>query len=106
MRCYAPVYGVDGRGAQGDGTVSVYKRAEQALAKDGEFMELSCGTCKACRTAKKRDWAIRCYHESLMTRDAEGVPIGSFLTLSFNDTHLPHNDYGVEELDPKSLSAF
>lgn len=30
-----------------------------------DYMELPCGHCIECRKAYARDWAVRCYHESL-----------------------------------------
>jgi len=50
-----------------------------------ETFTLSCGACLSCRIAKQRDWAIRSVHETQTT----GPGASWFLTLTYNDRHLP-----------------
>lgn len=48
-------------------------------------MTVPCGQCSACRLERSRQWAIRCVHEaSLYDHNA-------FITLTYNDDHLPHD---------------
>ena len=44
---------------------------------------LPCGNCLGCRKRRSEDWALRCFHESL------GYEHNSFLTLTYDDEHLP-----------------
>lgn len=48
-----------------------------------EYLSVSCGGCIGCRTARAREWAIRCGLELSGHRDA------SWATLTYDDTHLP-----------------
>lgn len=60
--------------------------------EDGDYLELACGNCQTCRAKRVRSWAIRCFHESQMhTRDTAlgPVPNGCFITLTYDDEHLP-----------------
>ncbi len=77
MACFNPIsafYGEDG------GLVFVHH-----LSKYGITINLPCGKCSGCRLAQSRDWAIRCIHEAQMHED------NVFLTLTYNDDHLPKN---------------
>lgn len=48
-------------------------------------MTVPCGRCIGCRLERSKQWAIRCVHEaSLYTKN-------SFITLTYNDKHLPHS---------------
>jgi len=49
-------------------------------------LELPCGQCLSCRTAKLRDWAIRCVHE------AQTHEKNCFISLTYNDESLPTNN--------------
>lgn len=54
--------------------------------KTGKFrveMSVPCGKCETCYSARATQWAIRCYCESL---EHDKV---SFLTLTYDDEHLP-----------------
>ncbi|QKI28935.1 VP4 [Kummerowia striata gokushovirus] len=61
----------------------------------GEPMTLNCGKCINCRLAYSREWALRIMHEVQVT-DGEC----SFLTLTYDDEHLPR-DYGLHYEDFK-----
>ena len=52
-------------------------------APEGRFLELPCGQCMDCRLRKARDWALR------MTHEAKSHDRNCFLTLTYNDEHLP-----------------
>lgn len=42
-----------------------------------------CGQCVGCRLKRSREWAVRCIHEAQMHED------NCFITLTYNDAHLP-----------------
>lgn len=46
-------------------------------------MIVACGQCVGCRISRSQEWMIRCVHEAQMHDD------NSFLTLTFNNDHLP-----------------
>ena len=48
---------------------------------------LPCGQCIGCRLERSRQWAIRCVHESSLYDD------NCFLTLTYDDEHLPYGRY-------------
>lgn len=45
---------------------------------------MPCGKCEGCRKSRAREWALRCKLES------SGHQSTAFLTLTYNDEHLPH----------------
>lgn len=51
----------------------------------GDGQALKCGQCRGCRAGWSREWAMRCMHESSMHED------NVFLTLTYDDAHLPKN---------------
>lgn len=56
-----------------------------------DFIEIPCGQCLECRLQRSRQWADRCvleqqYHEQSL-----------FLTLTYDDDHLPTNEVTVPE---------
>lgn len=48
-------------------------------------LQLPCGRCIGCRLEYSRQWAVRCLHEAQMHKD------NSYLTLTFDDEHLPRD---------------
>ena len=44
---------------------------------------LPCGQCRGCRAAYHREWSARCVHEACMHE------VNSFVTLTYDDEHLP-----------------
>lgn len=46
-------------------------------------LRLPCGRCIGCRLDKSRQWAVRCMHEAALHDD------NCFLTLTYDDEHLP-----------------
>jgi hypothetical protein len=50
---------------------------------DSNKITLPCGQCIGCRLERSRQWAIRCMHEAQMHTE------NSFITLTYNDKHLP-----------------
>jgi len=49
----------------------------------GFGFQIPCGQCIGCRLEKSRTWAIRCLHEAQMHPD------NCFITLTYDDDHLP-----------------
>lgn len=65
-----------------------------------EKVEIPCGQCRYCRTAKVSDWAQRCMHEASLYDN------NCFLTLTYDDAHIPKNgalDYDAPVLFMKRL---
>ena len=61
-----------------------------------EPIRIPCGQCLGCRLERSRQWATRCIHEaSLWSHNC-------FLTLTFDDWHLPRNG----SLEPKIFVDF
>lgn len=59
-------------------------------------VDLPCGQCAGCRWTKAKDWSLRCVHEAqLHSRNC-------FITLTYNDEHLPEN----ESLDVEHWQLF
>lgn len=59
-------------------------------------MKIPCGQCTGCRIDKARDWAIRCYHESMMWDE------NCFVTLTYRDECLPK----YNSVDKRDLQKF
>lgn len=55
---------------------------------------LPCGVCIGCRERVRRDWAMRCMHESSL------YPLNCFVTLTFSEAHVPFS------LDVRHLQLF
>lgn len=68
--------------------------------KHNTWMQVSCGMCIACRIAKVREWKLRIMMEQKMW-DKSG-----FLTLTYDDVHLPITPCGHPTLRPDHLSTF
>lgn len=74
MKCTSPIKG--------------YYKYGGGFTTDVKFSNLkqltiTCGRCYGCRERKACDWATRCVHESQMHET------NSFITLTYNDEHLP-----------------
>lgn len=80
MPCYRPLKGH----RLPHGTVKVGDVAIDVQAACEDF-ELGCGRCVGCRLTRASSWAVRCTHE------AELFQRNSFVTLTYNDEHLPEN---------------
>lgn len=51
----------------------------------GEYIDVPCGQCMACRLNYGRDWAVR------ITSEARCYDENVFVTLTYDDEHLPEN---------------
>lgn len=49
----------------------------------GNIFPLPCGKCLSCKQSKAREWAVRCTLEASLYED------NCFLTLTYDDAHLP-----------------
>ena len=57
---------------------------------EGTLYTPPCGVCLGCRIDRAEDWAIRASHEATMCRlDGTG---SAFLTLTFDNDHLPSDN--------------
>lgn len=58
-------------------------------------LQIECSQCKHCRIARQQGWAIRCAHEAQLhthkSGEFQGAPNNSFITLTYDDDHLPPN---------------
>lgn len=62
----------------------------------GKGISLPCGRCIGCRLERARQWAVRIMHE------AEFHAVNSFITLTYDDGHLPKGG----SLDVRSCQLF
>lgn len=70
-----------------------------------DSVQVGCGNCLGCRKDESRDWAVRLAHEQAMH------PLSSyFVTLTYNDEHLPgywpDDDREFGSLDPAETTDF
>lgn len=65
-----------------------------------EFFKVPCGQCIECRLAKSREWANRIICESVLSRN------NMFLTLTYDDKHLPKGRGSFATLVPDHLKKF
>ena len=65
-----------------------------------DVVPIPCGMCTSCRLDYSREWANRCYMESLESKD------NYFITLTYDDDHLPIGDKGNATLIKKDFQDF
>ena len=65
-------------------------------AVDDREYQIPCRQCIGCRLDKSREWALRCVHEAQIRER------NSFITLTYDDEHLPEDD----SLDKKHFQKF
>lgn len=65
------------------------------------YIVVPCGSCIICRKRKANALAVRAIME---TESCGSAPL--FITLTYNNEHLPHNDLGYETLQKKDLQLF
>jgi hypothetical protein len=95
MTCYKPLHGYFSRTKNPNG-----KREIVFNQKDGFIdrpVSVECGRCVGCRLEKSRQWAVRCVHEGQMHKEK------CFLTLTYNDEHLPKDLSLEKEIIPKFM---
>lgn len=90
MACYSPLSGWRSRVVNpGTGKRSIV--FNPSLGLQDMPVEVTCDKCIGCRLERSRQWAIRLVHESQLFSN------NCFLTLTYNDEHLPVN--GSLDLD-------
>lgn len=91
MPCYYPLTAWLSKGVNKNGNHFVVFRPQQGK----EEIKIGCGQCIGCRLERSRQWALRCVHEaSLYERNC-------FVTLTYDDEHLPPGGSLVKEDFPK-----
>lgn len=68
--------------------------------KEIDYIEVPCGMCIACRIAKSREWTVRLMMEKTQWQDS------GFLTLTYDNDHVPVTPCGHLTLWPKDLQDF
>lgn len=94
MPCYFPVHGWKARHVNATGKRSVVFNV-RAGYRDLP-VTLPCLRCIGCRLEYSRQWALRCMHEAQLHEE------NCFLTLTYDDEHLPSNG----SLVPRDLTLF
>lgn len=87
MTCFYPISAYRSRTVNKSGKIGVTFNPEES---NGQKLKLPCSQCRGCRLDRSRSWAIRCVHEAQCHGD------NSFITLTYNDEHLPH-DCGLDK---------
>lgn len=83
MPCFKPLKGWRSRIASPSGKRRIVFDVNEGYADLP--VTVPCGQCSGCRLERSRQWAVRCVHESQMHQE------NAFITLTFNDDHLPSN---------------
>jgi hypothetical protein len=89
LPCFTPLTAYRSRA---DGKLT-FKAADGYTDKP---IDVACGQCRGCRIARSATWATRILHEAQTFRE-RGKP-SSFLTLTYDDEHLP-TDNGLQRAD-------
>lgn len=82
MPCYHPVQAYYGNKLPNGKREIVFTSGKAQSCLD---LKLPCNTCVGCRLERARQWAMRCMDEASLYED------NSFVTLTFDDEHLPAN---------------
>lgn len=82
MPCFHPLLAWRGNVGENGKREILFKRPRIEGAELYQF-KLPCGRCWGCRLERSRQWAMRCVHEASIRED------NSFITLTYNDEHLP-----------------
>lgn len=84
MPCLSPLtaYKTSQRTKNGKQHLS-FNSGDRFVYRDLPPVSLPCGQCVGCRLERSRQWAIRCQHEASLYKQ------NCFLTLTFNNEHLP-----------------
>jgi hypothetical protein len=82
MTCHSPIKAYWSAGVNQNGRrYLVFKRNQS----NGQMAEIACGQCAGCRLVRSREWAVRIMHELKYHDDS------CFLTLTYEDEHLPRD---------------
>lgn len=94
MACFNPLQGWRSRTVNPSGKRSIVFNRNAGY--EDLPVEVPCGQCVGCRLERSRQWAIRCVHEASLYDD------NCFLTLTYDDKHLP----GDGSLDKDAFPKF
>lgn len=94
MACYYPVKGWKTLATTELGKRTFTQNRVKALITSP--LTVPCTRCIGCKLEHSRQWAMRCVHEAQLHEH------NSFLTLTYNEEHLPHD----RSLDPEHLRNF
>ena len=67
-----------------------------------EPIQIPCGQCRSCRIHKSREWANRCVMEASQYKEG----LCWFVTLTYDDEHLPKGDVMRASLYPPDVTKF
>lgn len=83
MPCFRPLKGWRANKPNPNGKYSIVFKRKKGWS---DFpVTVPCGQCIGCRLERSRQWAIRCAHEASLYEH------NCFITLTFDDNHLPDN---------------
>lgn len=89
MACYSPIQAYRSK------VVNASGRRPLVFARNSGYVDLPvkipCGICIGCRIMYSREWALRCIHEAKLHER------NCFITLTYNDQHLPANQTLVKK---------
>ena len=68
--------------------------------KKGNLQKVPCGKCGHCLMNRRSSWTLRCFNE-LKTCDKS-----YFITITYDDDHLPLNDVGIPILKKSDFQLF
>ncbi len=83
MVCYYPLKGYRSRTLTKNGKRSIVFNRNHGFTDLP--VKVPCGQCTGCRLERSRQWAIRCTHEASLHEN------NCFITLTYDDEHLPYN---------------
>nr|QJB20087.1 MAG: replication initiator protein [Microvirus sp.] len=89
MTCYHPLHGWLSRSPSSTGGRAITFRIKDGFSD--RPMTVPCGQCIGCRLERSRQWALRCVHEAQFHEQS------CFITLTYNDEHLPKNKSLVKD---------
>jgi len=92
--CYSPLQAYYSRSLNASGKRPIVFSLREA--QDDRLIQVPCGQCIGCKLERSRQWAIRCVHEASLYEN------NCFLTLTYNDQHLPPSN----SLQPTHFQKF
>jgi hypothetical protein len=88
MNCISPITGWRSKRVNANGNRPItFNRSEGFVDME---VTIPCGRCVGCRLKHAASWALRCTHEAQMHKD------NSFITLTYNNEHLP-KDHSIHK---------
>lgn len=83
-----------------DEQITEYNKPKMQYRKGYMAVEVPCGKCLGCRLDHANEWATRCYCE------LKEWGTGCFITLTYNNPHLPLTKKGIPTLNKKHIVQF